>query len=107
MGPDAWETGIRYAALDFDSDDPVTFFDGNLARIPGGGNGENGVEALTLGLNWYLNEQVRFMYNWSYYWFDNGFGTPLSCATSSCTAATLRSADKESWEILSRLQVWF
>jgi hypothetical protein len=47
------------------------------------------------------------MFNWSYYWFDNSFGTPFSCTTSACTAATLRSADKESWEILSRLQVWF
>jgi phosphate-selective porin OprO/OprP len=107
VGSGAWEAGIRYAELDFDSDDPVNFFDGNLARIPGGGNGENGARALTLGLIWYLNEQVRFMFNWTQYWFDNSLGTPFSCPTSSCTAATLRSADDSSWEILSRLQVWF
>jgi phosphate-selective porin OprO/OprP len=107
VGPGAWEVGVRYAELDFDSDDPVNFFDGNLARIPGGGNGENGAQALTFGLNWYLNEQVRFMFNWTHYWFDNDLGTPFSCPTSSCTAATLRSADDTSWEILSRLQMWF
>jgi phosphate-selective porin OprO and OprP len=107
MGPGAWEVGLRYAELDFDSDDPVNFFDGNLATIPGGGSGENSAQALTLGLNWYWNEQVRFMLNWTQYWFDNSFGTPFSCPTSSCTAATLRRADDSAWEILSRLQVWF
>jgi transposase len=47
------------------------------------------------------------MLNWTQYWFDNSFGTPFSCPTSSCTAATLRRADDAAWEILSRLQVWF
>jgi hypothetical protein len=36
MGPGAWEVGIRCAELDFDSDDPVNFFDGNRASIPAG-----------------------------------------------------------------------
>lgn len=39
-GAGAWEVGIRYAELTFESDDPVNFFDGNLTsvtRIPGGG----------------------------------------------------------------------
>jgi phosphate-selective porin OprO/OprP len=108
MGPGAWELGIRYAELDFDSDDPVDFFDDDLDNIPGGAQtGENSARALTLGLNWYLNEQVRFMLNWTQYWFDNDLGTPFSCRASSCTAANLRRADDASWEILSRLQVWF
>jgi hypothetical protein len=58
-------------------------------------------------MNWYKTEQVRFMLNWTPYWFDNSLGTPFSCPTSSCTAATLRAADDSAWEILSRLQVWF
>jgi phosphate-selective porin OprO and OprP len=108
MGPGAWEVGVRYAELDFDSDDPVNFFDSDLADIPGGGQtGTNGAQALTLGLNWYMTEQVRFMFNWTQYWFDNSLGTPFSCPTSSCTAASLRAADDSAWEILSRLQVWF
>jgi phosphate-selective porin OprO/OprP len=107
MGLGAWEAGIRYAELDFDSDDPVNFFDGNLTRIPGGGDGENSAQALTLGVNWYFNQWTRLMFNWTHYWYDNPLGTPFSCPAPTCTAATLRSADDSSWEILSRLQVWF
>lgn len=108
MGPGAWEIGIRYAELDFESDDPLNFFDRDLSRIPGGGRtAENGAQALTLGVNWYLNEQVRLMFNWTNYWYDNPFGTPFSCVTTTCNATSLRSIDKSSWEILSRLQAWF
>jgi phosphate-selective porin OprO/OprP len=106
----AFEVGIRWAELDFRSDDPVNFFDGNLApgRIPGGGRtAENGAQSLTLGANWYFNEWTRLMLNWNYYWYDNSLGTPFSCQLGSCSAAALRSADSESWEILSRLQIWF
>jgi phosphate-selective porin OprO and OprP len=106
-GLGAFEIGIRYAELDFESDDPLNFFDGNLARIPGGGRGENGAQALTLGLNWYFNEWTRLMFNWTNYRYDNALGTPFSCTLGTCTAANLRRADDSSWEILSRLQVWF
>jgi phosphate-selective porin OprO and OprP len=109
-GLGAFEVGIRWAELDFSSDDPVNFFDGNLtpARIPGGGTtAENSAQSLTLGANWYFNEWTRLMLNWNYYWFDNSLGTPFSCQLGSCSAAALRSADSESWEILSRLQIWF
>jgi hypothetical protein len=34
VGPGAWEVGIRYAELDFDSDRPLNLFNGNLAQIP-------------------------------------------------------------------------
>jgi phosphate-selective porin OprO/OprP len=107
-GLGAFEVGIRYAELDFDSDDPVNFFDGSLSRIPGGGTtAQNGAQALTLGVNWYFNEWTRLMLNWTNYWYDNSLGTPFSCDLGSCSAATLRRADDSSWEILSRLQVWF
>lgn len=110
-GPGAWELGIRYAALTFKSDDPVNFFDGNLTRIPGGGrSAENGAEALTAGVSWYPNERTRLMLNWTTNWYDNPLGTPLSCRTT-CASTSLsnlqRSNDTSSWEILSRLQLWF
>jgi phosphate-selective porin OprO/OprP len=108
-GPGAWEVGVRYARLDFESSDPLDFFDGNLTNgITGGGStAENGVEALTVGVNWYLNARVRAMVNWTHYWYDNRLGTPTSCATPSCSAGTLRRGDNTSDEVLSRLQIWF
>jgi len=110
LGPGAWELGIRYAKLTFRSDDPVNFFDGNLTRIPGGGRtAENGVKALTAGLSWYPNERTRLMFNWTNYWYDNALGTPSSCLTTcaSTSLGNLRRSNDTSWEILSRLQLWF
>jgi phosphate-selective porin OprO/OprP len=108
MGPGAWEVGVRYAELDFDSDDPVNFFDDSLGSIPGGGStATNGAQALTLGVNWYFNEHTRLMFNWTNYWYDNRLGTTFSCELGACTEADLRRGDDASWEILSRLQVWF
>jgi len=110
-GPGAWELGIRYAELTFASDDPMNFFDGNLTRIPGGGRtAENGAEAFTMGVNWYPNERTRLMFNWTNNWYDNPLGTPFSCRTT-CTSTSLsnlqQSNDTSSWELLSRLQLWF
>jgi phosphate-selective porin len=109
-GLGAVEVGFRWAELSFDSDSPVNLFSSSLSpvNIPGGGTtAENGAQSLTLGANWYFNEWTRVMLNWNYYWFDNARGTPFSCQLGSCSAATLHNADKESWGILSRLQVWF
>ncbi len=110
FGPGAWELGIRYAKLTFRSDDPVNFFDGNLPRIPGGGRtAENGAEALTAGVSWYPNERARLMFNWTNYWYDNALGTPFSCRTT-CTSTSLgnlQRSDETSWEILTRMQLWF
>ena len=64
-----------YAELTFESDDPVHFFDGNLtsaARIPGGGRtAENGTQALTVGVNWYLNSQTWIMVNYVHTHIDS------------------------------------
>src|SRR5262249_264665 len=109
-GPGAWELGIRYARLKFRSDDPVNFFDGNLAKIPGGGTtADNGAKALTAGVSWYPNERTRLMFNWTTYWYDNPLGTPFSCPIT-CASPSLQSLKRNhdtAWELLSRLQIWF
>jgi phosphate-selective porin OprO/OprP len=108
FGLGAWELGIRYAELRFRSDDPVNFFDGNLTKIPGGGRtAENGAEALTGGVSWYPNERTRLMFNWTQYWYDNPLGTPFSCRLTKCNFGDLQRSHDTSWEILSRLQIWF
>lgn len=109
-GLGAWELALRYAELTFGSNDPVDFFDGNITNgITGGGStAENGVEALTAGLNWYLNSHVRYMVDWTQNWYDDALGTPLSCQSLACGAAQLRKrSDSSSWELLSRIQLWF
>jgi phosphate-selective porin OprO/OprP len=109
IGPGAWELGLRYAQLKFRSDDPVDFLDGNTVNgITGGGRtAENGVGALTAGVNWYLNPRTRMMFNWTNYWYDNELGTPFSCRRDSCSASTLEAGNDTSWEVLTRMQVWF
>lgn len=112
VGPGAWELALRYAELDFSSDDPVDFFDGNITDgITGGGRtAENGGHALTAGVNWYWNPRMRTMFNWTHYWYDNPRGTPFSCpgGFATCGAGQLRRVDDPtSWEVLSRIQLWF
>ena len=109
-GLGAIEVGLRWAELSFDSDSPVNLFSSSLSpvNIPGGGTtATNGAQSLAVGLNWYFNEWTRAMLNWNYYQYDNPIGTPFSCQLGSCSAAQLRTAAQESWEILSRLQIWF
>ena len=70
---------------------------------------ENGAEALTVGVNWYLNKRVRTMFNWSEYWYDNSLGTPLSCRQTVCSGGNppLRRSHDPVWELSTRLQLWF
>ena len=81
-GLGALELVARFAQLDFDSDD--------LLSSPG----ENGVDALTVGFNWYLSPNARLMFNWGQNWFDNAKMTPIKGKDTS-------------WEITSRLALWF
>lgn len=57
-----------------------------------------------MGINWYLNRNVRLMLNWTHYWFDNDLGTPFSFDPAT---QKLVKADDTSWEILTRMAFWF
>ncbi len=88
----ALELAARYAQLEFSSDSPLP------APLPAG----NKLDALTLGVNWYLSPNVRLMFNWVQNWFDDVRGTPFTASPDLS-----KRGDKSAWELLSRLQIWF
>jgi len=104
----AWELVARYAELSFDSKDPLNFLGGTKAVSVGPAT-TGGAEALTAGVNWYLNRWLRYMVNWTNYWYDNPYATPLSCRRdAACTASQFRKVkDPTSWELLTRVSFWF
>lgn len=86
----ALELVARYAQLDFDSDGLLP----GPSPSGGGKAGANKVDALTVGFNWYLSPNVRMMFNWVQNWFENDRMTPIT-------------GEDTSWEIMSRLALWF
>jgi phosphate-selective porin OprO/OprP len=56
QGPGAWELTARWAWLDFDSP--------NLQPQPNGLKVGNRVTTWTFGINWYLNDRVRLMFDY-------------------------------------------
>ena len=108
-GLGAWEVTLRYAELTFDSKDPLNFL-AATGSSPIGPGTTDGAEAVTAGVNWYLNRWVRYIVNWNNYWYDNPYATPLSCRrlTACATATQLhRRQDPTSWELLTRMAFWF
>ncbi len=89
VGPErgwgAWEVAARFAQLDFRAQDNPN-------------NSNNQVSALTLGVNWYLTPNVKWLFNFAQNWFSNDRRTPFSGETPRGT---------EAWEFLTRLQLWF
>ncbi|MGH7428669.1 MAG: OprO/OprP family phosphate-selective porin [Candidatus Methylomirabilaceae bacterium] len=86
----ALELLARYAQLEFDSPGALP----GPSPSGGGKAGANKADALTVGFNWYLSPNVRMMFNFVQNWFENDRMTPI---TNSDT----------SWEIVSRLALWF
>ncbi|MBI2903319.1 MAG: hypothetical protein HYY12_07010 [Candidatus Methylomirabilis oxyfera] len=82
VGPErgwgAWELAARFAQLDFRARD-----------ITG-----NRVNALTLGVNWYLTPNVKWLFNFVENWFSDENRSPIK-------------GEEASWELLTRLQLWF
>ncbi len=74
----AWELAARFAQLDFRARD-----------ITG-----NRVDALTLGVNWYLTPNVKWYVNLVQNWFSDVSRSPIR-------------GEDASWEFLTRLQLWF
>jgi phosphate-selective porin OprO/OprP len=56
IGPGAWEVGLRLAHLNFDN--------ANLPRASNGLPLGTRTTTITLGLNWYLNDNARIMVDW-------------------------------------------
>lgn len=85
-GRGAWELAARYSA--FDGSDLTVKDAGRGART----QGTNKADAYTLGLNWYLNSNVRFMLDYVYTDYDTAF-SPIDSglpAEDSEKAITLR-----------------
>jgi phosphate-selective porin OprO/OprP len=82
IGPErgwgAWELAARFAQLDFRARD-----------ITG-----NRVDALTLGVNWYLAPNVKWLVNFVQNWVSDENRSPIR-------------GEDASWEFLTRLQLWF
>ncbi|MEK6660373.1 MAG: porin [candidate division NC10 bacterium] len=82
VGPErgwgAWELAARFAQLDLRARD-----------ITG-----NRVDALTLGVNWYLTPNVKWLFNFAQNWFSDENRSPIK-------------GEEASWELLTRLQLWF
>jgi phosphate-selective porin OprO/OprP len=78
-GPGAWELTARLASLDFDSP--------NLAPRPDGLPVGTRTTTVTVGINWFLNDNVRVM-------LDYVHAVPVSPVFGSSTAdiATVRTA---------------
>lgn len=79
QGPGAWELTARWAYLDFDSPD--------LAPGPDGRPVGTRLTTVTLGVNWYLNDNARLMFNYVH-------AVPVDPTFGSSTADsfTIRSA---------------
>jgi phosphate-selective porin OprO/OprP len=57
-GPGAWEVAVRLAYLNFDSS--------NLPKLSTGLPSGTRQTTVTVGLNWYLNDNARIMFDWTH-----------------------------------------
>ncbi len=78
-GPGAWELTARWAYLNFDSP--------NLALAPNGLKVGNSLTTLTLGVNWYLSNNARLMFN-----YVRAIPVDPNFGSSSADSFTIRTA---------------
>ncbi|MCZ7644980.1 MAG: porin [Planctomycetota bacterium] len=72
IGLGAWEVALRYSWLNldsngFDPDDAAGITDPHQTRVRGGL-----IQNVTAGVNWYLNPNMRFMWNYVYTNLEDG-----------------------------------
>lgn len=88
-GLGAWQVGIRYSELD----------GSDFTRATGRTDKATGI---TYGLNWIVNDNVRFMLNY----VETKFDTPVLVSTSGAAGSSGASIDKVK-AIMLRSQIWF
>ena len=88
-GLGAWQVGIRYSELDGSDFTSAT---GRTDKATG----------ITYGLNWIVNDNVRFMLNY----VETKFDTPVLVSTSGAAGSSGASIDKVK-AIMLRSQIWF
>jgi len=98
-----WELAARYEEIRVDAQKPFQltgFIDinGNPVTVE-----DNFVRTLTLGVNKYINYNVKFQVNYEHDWYDNSFLTP----TSRTGDNLLESGDVSVDKVLMRMQLFF
>jgi phosphate-selective porin OprO/OprP len=63
----AWQVGMRMERVDVEHG----FARRNLGAGNAGRQNTDDITAMTLGINWYLNDFTRFMFNYQRVWFDD------------------------------------
>lgn len=98
-----WELAARYEEMQVDAQNAFavsgyTDEAGNLVLVT-----NNLVRSFTLGLNKYLNYNIKFQINYQHSWFDNALLTP----TSRVGEGVLAPGDDSVDQVLARLQLFF
>ncbi len=88
-GLGAWQVGIRFSELDGSE---FTAASGRTDKATG----------ITYGLNWYLNDNVRFMLNY----VETKFDSDIKVSTSGAAGSSGATVDKVK-AIMLRSQIWF
>ena len=98
-----WELAARYEEIRADAQERFQIPDytdknGNPVTIR-----DNLVRSITLGINKYLNYNVKVQLNYQHDWYDNSFFTP----TSRRGESVLTSGDDSVDKVLARIQLMF
>jgi phosphate-selective porin OprO and OprP len=101
----AWEVVARYSEINLDEDtfkDPTgTSFIGGYANLS---ESAKSAHSWTVGVNWYLNQNVRFAVNYEHTTFDGGAGPGILPINAAGTNVRDRPDERA---VLTRFQVAF